>query len=62
MAKKRIKHWETFLKTRAIENQIYVIGVNAISRIKNLKIPGYSLGFSPYGDKLFKKTSKGIDY
>lgn len=28
--KKRIQHWETLLKARAIENQVYVVGVNRV--------------------------------
>ncbi|PMP66240.1 MAG: hypothetical protein C0190_05875 [Thermodesulfobacterium geofontis] len=43
--KERMNHWETLLKARAIENQLYVAGVNAISKIDNLKIPGNSLVF-----------------
>ncbi len=56
--KERISHWEVLLKARAIENQIYVIGVNAISKIGQIEIPGLSLGFSPSGESLFKKSKK----
>lgn len=56
--KKRIKHWQTLLKARAIENQIFVIGVNAISQIEDIEIPGNSLSFSPSGNPLNKKITK----
>jgi len=56
--KLRIKHWEALLKARAIENQIFVAGVNAISQIKNFIIAGNSLSFSPCGEALNKKSEK----
>jgi len=56
--KARIKHWEALLKARAIENQIFVVGVNAISQIENFIIAGNSLSFSPCGDALNKKSEK----
>jgi rfaE bifunctional protein nucleotidyltransferase chain/domain len=48
----RINHWESLLKARAIENQIFVVGINAISEIDNIKILGKSLAFSPLGNPL----------
>lgn len=56
--KKRRSHWEVLLRARAIENQIYVAGVNAISEIENLKITGNSLVFSPSGDYLTKRSEE----
>ena len=56
--KARIKHWEVLLKARAIENQIFVVGINAISQIENFIIAGNSLSFSPCGDVLNKKSEK----
>ncbi len=32
---KRIEHWNTLLKARAIENQIFIIGVNRVGKDKN---------------------------
>lgn len=55
---KRINHWEALLKARAIENQIFVIGVNAISEIDDIKICGNSLAFSPSGELLSEKTKE----
>jgi len=55
---KRINHWETLLKARAIENQIFVIGVNAISEIDEIKISGNSMAFSPKGESLLEKSEE----
>ncbi|MCD6490644.1 MAG: D-glycero-beta-D-manno-heptose 1-phosphate adenylyltransferase [Thermodesulfobacterium sp.] len=56
--KARIKHWKALLRARAIENQIFVAGVNALSQIENLVIAGHSLSFSPSGEALNKKSEK----
>ena len=52
---KRRAHWETLLKARAIENQVYIAAVNAVSEAPDTtKIPlaGSSLIISPNGDVL----------
>jgi predicted amidohydrolase len=51
---KRRAHWETLLKARAIENQVYIAAVNAVSESSNQKLPlaGTSLIISPNGDVL----------
>ena len=54
---KRRAHWETLLKARAIENQVYIAAVNAVSENTNpakTKAPlaGTSLIISPNGDVL----------
>ncbi|EMJ89933.1 MULTISPECIES: carbon-nitrogen family hydrolase [Leptospira] len=49
----RIHHWELILKTRAIENQAYVFGVNRIGIAGyNQSVPhnGHSLAVAPNGD------------
>ncbi|MCG6191796.1 carbon-nitrogen family hydrolase [Leptospira sp. FAT2] len=49
----RIHHWELILKTRAIENQAYVFGVNRIGIAgynKSVHHNGHSLAISPNGD------------
>ncbi|PWJ36641.1 nitrilase-related carbon-nitrogen hydrolase [Fibrobacter succinogenes] len=51
---KRRAHWETLLKARAIENQVYIAAVNAVSESSDQKLPlaGTSLIISPNGDVL----------
>ena len=47
---KRVEHWKTLLKARAIENQSYVIGVNRIGEDANgLSYSGDSSCFDPLG-------------
>ncbi|EMY77828.1 hydrolase, carbon-nitrogen family [Leptospira weilii serovar Ranarum str. ICFT] len=49
----RIHHWELILKTRAIENQAYVFGVNRIGiagHDKSVPHNGHSLAVAPNGD------------
>ncbi|WP_061249284.1 carbon-nitrogen family hydrolase [Leptospira alstonii] len=49
----RIHHWELILKTRAIENQAYVFGVNRIGiagHNKSVHHNGHSLAVAPNGD------------
>ena len=50
----RLSHWETLLKARAIENQVYIAAVNAVSTRPDQKAPlaGSSLILSPTGDIL----------
>jgi omega-amidase len=51
---KRITHWDTLLKARAIENQSYVIGVNRYGMDGNeIYHPGNSAVIDAYGDTLF---------
>ena len=52
-AKRRV-HWETLLRARAIENQVYIAAVNAVSESPDQKLPlaGTSLIISPNGDIL----------
>ena len=56
---KRRSHWETLLKARAIENQVYIAAVNAVSTRSDTQAPlaGKSLIISPNGDVLAEGTS-----
>ena len=51
---KRRSHWETLIRARAIENQVYIAAVNAVSESPDQKLPlaGTSLIISPNGDIL----------
>ena len=57
---KRRAHWETLLKARAIENQVYIAAVNAVSTVQDLKTPlaGTSLIISPNGDVIAEGSSQ----
>lgn len=47
---RRIDHWKTLLKARAIENQVYVIGVNRVGVDgNNLEYTESSIAFAPEG-------------
>ena len=56
---KRRAHWETLLKARAIENQVYIAAVNAVSTNPDTRAPlaGTSLIISPNGDVIAEATS-----
>lgn len=56
--KKRIKHWESLLIARAIENQCYVIGVNRVGKDPWSEYNGNSIVVSPKGDVLNKPNNK----
>lgn len=58
----RITHWETLLRARAIENQVYIIGCNRTGKEKKsaavtLTFPGASAVIDPWGQTL--ATKKG---
>lgn len=48
----RIDHWETLLKARAIENQVFTIGANGLGNMAGWFFPGHSMIVSPTGDSL----------
>jgi predicted amidohydrolase len=49
---KRAEHWRTFLRARAIENQLFVAAVNAIGMVGSNSLAGYSAVITPWGDVL----------
>lgn len=61
--KVRIEHWETLLKARAIENQVYIAAVNAVSAAANgsveetNRLGGTSMIITPQGEVI----SRGSD-
>jgi predicted amidohydrolase len=60
---KRISHWDTLLKARAIENQCYVIGVNRIGKDGNeLIYSGNTSAFNPVGEKLLEFLPRTESY
>ncbi len=61
----RKNHWLTLLKARAIENQVYIVGVNCFGTQKDNIYSGDSCIISPHGDiilgPLEDETLKTID-
>jgi predicted amidohydrolase len=51
--KKRIQHWITLLRARAIENQAYVVGVNRTGDEPDFSYCGRSLVVDPHGEVVF---------
>lgn len=45
----RLDHWRTLLRARAIENQVYVVGVNAAGSRGGEVFGGHSLVVDPWG-------------
>jgi omega-amidase len=48
----RIDHWETLVRARAIENQVYVVGANGVLSQGSDFYPGHSLIAGPGGEIL----------
>jgi omega-amidase len=46
----RVAHWEALLKARAIENQLFVLGVNRCGEDDGRVYGGHSRMISPYGE------------
>ncbi len=49
---KRLNHWQTLLRARAIENQVFVIAVNAAGKTDGVPYGGASSVITPWGDTL----------
>ncbi|WP_080145652.1 carbon-nitrogen family hydrolase [Marinilactibacillus piezotolerans] len=54
----RVFHWETLLKARAIENQVFVAGVNGAGKTDKLAFCGHSLLLDPLGNTLANAEEK----
>jgi predicted amidohydrolase len=50
----RVQHWDTLLRARAIENQLFVMGANRCGRDPVLEYGGHSSIISPWGEILAK--------
>jgi predicted amidohydrolase len=50
----RSEHWKILLKARAIENQVYVAGVNRVGADESRSYFGYSMILDPWGNILSK--------
>lgn len=49
---RRIKHWHTLLKARAIENQIFIAAVNKVGESMGARLGGRSMIVDPWGREL----------
>ena len=45
----RIEHWRILLQARAIENQVFMIGVNCTGNVLGFDYGGHSAVISPWG-------------
>jgi len=48
----RLMHWQTLLKARAIENQMYIVACNRVGRSKETDFFGHSCVIDPWGEVL----------
>ncbi len=55
----RLPHFHALLRTRAIENQIFVVGVNALGNVAGVELGGQSVVFSPWGERLLLAEGEG---
>jgi omega-amidase len=44
----RIEHWDVLLKARAIDNQLFIIGVNRVGQAFSSNYPGHSAIIDPF--------------
>ncbi|AEH44894.1 rfaE bifunctional protein [Thermodesulfatator indicus DSM 15286] len=57
--KARLPHFHTLLRTRAIENQVFCLGVNARGQVEGIELGGQSVAFDPWG-KIISESFGGI--
>ena len=55
----RSEHWKSLLRSRAIENQAYVVGVNRVGEGDGLSYQGDSAIIDPLGEVLQEASSGG---
>jgi predicted amidohydrolase len=48
----RVFPWQTLLRARAIENQVFVVGVNSVGETDSLSFCGHSMILNPLGETL----------
>jgi predicted amidohydrolase len=49
---RRVEHWRTLLRARAIEDQIFVLACSAVGTQAGVEMAGHSMVISPWGDIL----------
>jgi predicted amidohydrolase len=58
---RRVAHWRTLLRARAIENQIFVAAVNTAGQIGDETFGGASVLLDPWGEALVEGNQTGSD-
>lgn len=48
----RVSHWKNIIRTRAIDNQVFIVAVNAVGNSELGKLCGNSAIISPWGDTI----------
>lgn len=48
----RVEAWDSLLKARAIENQLYIVGVNRVGSSPTSNYPGHSAIIDPLGNRV----------
>jgi predicted amidohydrolase len=56
----RVAHWDTLLRARAIENQVFVFAVNRCGRDGELVYGGHSRIVSPFGEVLARTGNRAV--
>lgn len=58
----RVFAWQTLLRARAIENQLFIVGVNSVGETDKLSFCGHSMILNPLGETLIetKEETKNI--
>lgn len=46
----RLNHWRLLAQARAVENQMFVVAVNAVGSVNNLTFCGHSMMVDPWGE------------
>ena len=46
----RLNHWRLLAQTRAVENQMFVVAVNAVGTVNNAVFCGHSIMVDPWGE------------
>lgn len=60
-SRKRLDHWNTLLRARAYENQIYIVAANQVGRVGAVRFCGHSQVISPAGELLgCRKGGTGV--
>jgi len=58
---RRVAHWTKLLQARAIENQLFVAGVNKVGKSQGVRLGGFSSIVDPWGEPLVEgNDSEGL--